>query len=69
MYQQQAYWEAYNRANYYLWCALRGHNLPGNDPISGRSRAGWRAYGAEGRVAYKALARYWLAELRRMRVR
>ena len=32
------YWRYIQLAEYYRWCALRGHLLPGNDPITGESR-------------------------------
>lgn len=64
---QQAYWEMVERAHYYTWCALRGHRLPGNDPITGAPRqpkaSQWPFQGdskGESLVAYKAMAKYWL---------
>jgi hypothetical protein len=51
-----AYHTARERAAYYLWAALRGHALPGHDPISGRERSAMNAADrAESRAAYKAL--------------
>ena len=55
---QDVYWRTRARAAYYLWAALRGHALPGNDPITGMPRKSTdETCRAEGRAAYKALYR------------
>lgn len=67
------YHQAILRAEYYRWAATRGHTLPGNDPVMGTPRSG--KYGQPGRViaemesrvAYKAMARFWLSEAGRIR--
>ncbi len=70
---ESRYWEeCYQRASYYLWCGLRGHILTGNDPLSGapRTRDAWMPhFRNESRTAYKALARFWLEQLRNRRER
>ncbi len=38
-YERQEYFTRRERASFYLWCALRGHTIPGNDPITGRKRS------------------------------
>jgi len=60
---QVAYWEMVNRAEYYAWCALRGHRLPGSDPINGAPREPRKALWpwqsdskGESQAAYKAMA-------------
>ena len=69
--EQQAYWEMSFKAEYYTWCALRDHALPGGDPITGQNRDRWNrrvqwlaggAHTGESREAYKAMARYWIKE-------
>lgn len=62
--QQEAYWQMMFRAEYYTWCALRGHSLPGNDPQHGIRRSGLYPVDgrAESRVAYKAMAKYWIQQ-------
>ena len=51
------------RAQFFRWCAAKGHELPGNDPQTGRSRSKLYAFNALGmqsrrecRAAYKAMA-------------
>jgi hypothetical protein len=67
------FWGAVNRAEFYLWNALRGHSLPGNDPFTGRARSAsgyheWSAVSkAESLVAYKAMARAMLNLSRNLR--
>lgn len=34
--QAEKYWSALFMAEYYRWCALRGHQLAGNNPADGR---------------------------------
>lgn len=53
---REPYHAARERAAYYLWAALRGQALAGNDPVTGRPRTAMRAEDrAAGRAAYKAL--------------
>ena len=66
-FQQEAYWDMLNKAEYYAWCALRGHRLPGNDPLTGAPRQPkasqwpWQSDSkGESIAAYAAMARYWL---------
>lgn len=70
--RESQYWEeCYQRASYYLWSALRGHVIAGNDPLTGWPRAHAYPFPCrdESRVAYKALARFWLERLRKARER
>lgn len=63
--ETQEYWNMIDRAHYYTWCALRGHTLPGNDPITGKPRGrAWREFWdrKESTIAYIALARYWVQQ-------
>ncbi len=57
------------RATYYRWCAAKGFPLPGGDPVTGEPRG--RFFGPHGRrearVAYLALARFWLDTARACR--
>lgn len=64
---QKVYWDMIDRAHYYTWCALRGHRLPGNDPINGAPRqpraSNWPFQSdskGESLAAYKAMAVYWI---------
>ena len=65
-FQQSAYWDMMYKAEYYAWCALRGHTLPGNDPLRGneRKRTVLHFYDSrlskESQVAYCAMSRYWI---------
>jgi hypothetical protein len=73
MRESQHWEECFQRASYYLWSALRGQIIAGNDPLTGTPRAE-RAFLApqfrdESRAAYKALARFWLERLRTSRER
>ncbi|MFW6083742.1 MAG: hypothetical protein ACODAA_00840 [Gemmatimonadota bacterium] len=57
------------RAAYYRWSALRGHTLPGGDPVTGRPRSNCGAlHRRESRAAYLAMARHWLARARSFRL-
>jgi hypothetical protein len=62
-----AYWEAVERAAYYRWAAQRGLALPGNDPVTGRRRDSLLVDREESLVAFKAMARLWLARARQLR--
>lgn len=68
-YQKRLHAELMERAEYYVWAALRGQALPGNDPQTGRpKRALDHTHRSEGRVAYMALAKHTLERARRVRV-
>ena len=59
--QREGYYTAKNRAEYYRWAALRGVTIPGNDPIDGKPRKSLiLSHRCESRVAYIAMAKYWL---------
>ena len=62
-FHQVAYWNMLNKAEYYAWCAIRNHVLPGGDPISGHPRRPreWGIYN-ESREAYKAMAKFWIGQ-------
>lgn len=60
-YQRQGYYRGRLRAEYYTWKALRGSVMPGNDPLDGKPRHGSIiSHRCEARVAYMAMARWWL---------
>jgi hypothetical protein len=61
--------QCYQRAEYYIWSALRGHCLPGGDPLTGRPRGRYEFPSScgESLAAYKAMGRYWLEQLRQRR--
>lgn len=58
------------KAEFYRWCAIRGHTVPGNDPLTGRPMADGplsHENRAASREAYKAMARYHLDRARALR--
>lgn len=68
--EQVQYWQMAFRAEYYTWCVLRKHHLPGNDPIEGKPRGkSWKEFTAfgESRAAYLAMAHYWLQQANQYR--
>jgi hypothetical protein len=64
---RRRYHEAIRYAQFYTWNALRGHALPGNDPFT-TCRANAHRGREESRVAYKAMARFWLEKARAIRL-
>ena len=71
---RQQHADAMRRASYYRWAADRDSVLPGGDPITGKARQDHRhanpmrqLLAGEGRVAYLAMARYWLGVARQIR--
>jgi hypothetical protein len=64
------YHDAMKRATYYRWAAARPQTLPGGDPATGTPRNHWirrRVFEDEAKVAYKAMARFWLEKARAIR--
>lgn len=65
-----AYLQASERAAYYRWMAVRGNEMAGGDPLTGAPKSRWSPVWRDAsRVAHIALARHFLAEARRVRLR
>lgn len=64
------YGESVFLARYYLWCAQKGGSLAliGGDPIRGGSKTATDVNVAEGREAYKAMARFRIERARKLRL-
>jgi hypothetical protein len=64
----QLYMDAIQRAEYYRWAAMKGHAMPGNDPLTGQSKTGFMSkWSAEGIAVNKTLAKFWLAKAAEIR--
>lgn len=66
---RRLYHEAIYAAEYYRWLAFKGFPLVGHCPYSGQPKSVYQhLHRGEGIVAHKAIARFWLARAKEMRL-